>query len=356
VQLSVKEGDVVARGQFLLRIDPAQYEAAVQRAEAGLASAKAQAAQSDANATQAVRNMERADEMRASNAALVSDEQLEQLRTQVEITRALAEASRHAVDQAIAGVQDARNNLSKTVITAPMSGRITRLNIEEGETAIMGTLNRDAATLLTISDMSVLETRVRVDETDVARIEIGDSAVVQIDAFRDTTFLGKVVQIGNSSIRGAAAVPAGQDQVVDYQVTIQLLNVPGETRPDFSATAKIITAARKHALAIPIIALTVREHEAMAGEDSVPALSQTRAATIVGQVDQEGVFVVGDDNKVTFRAVKVGIAGERHFEVLSGLREGERIVAGTYQAIRSLRDGMLVRPAATDTTKMTGGK
>jgi HlyD family secretion protein len=356
VQLSVKEGDVVARGQFLLRIDPAQYEAAVQRAEAGLASAKAQAAQSDANATQAVRNMERADEMRASNAALVSDEQLEQLRTQVEITRALAEASRHAVDQAIAGVQDARNNLSKTVITAPMSGRITRLNIEEGETAIMGTLNRDAATLLTISDMSVLETRVRVDETDVARIEIGDSAVVQIDAFRDTTFLGKVVQIGNSSIRGAAAVPAGQDQVVDYQVTIQLLNVPGETRPDFSATARIITAARKHVLAIPIIALTVREHEAMAGEDSVPALSQTRATNIVGQVDQEGVFVVGDDNKVTFRAVKVGIAGERHFEVLSGLREGERIVAGTYQAIRSLRDGMLVRPAATDTTKMTGGK
>ena len=355
VELAVKEGQTVKAGQFLLRIDPAQYEAAVQRAEAALASSKAQLTRSIADADQAQKNLQRTEEMRRGNAQLVSEEQLEGLRTQVDITKAMAEAQRFLVEQAVAGVQDAKSNLAKTVISAPMGGRVTRLNIEAGETAIMGTLNRDAATLLTISDMSVLETRVRVDETDVARIQVGDSAIVQIDAFRDTTFLGRVVQIGNSSIRGATAAPPGQDQVVDYQVTIQLLNVPDETRPDFSATARIITDERKQVLAIPIIALTVREHEDLTGADSAPVLSQTRATTKVGQVDREGVFVVGEDNKVTFRPVKVGIAGDKYFEVLSGLQGGERIVAGTYQAIRSLRDGMIVRQAVVDSTKSTGG-
>jgi HlyD family secretion protein len=141
---------------------------------------------------------------------------------------------------------------------------------------------------------------------------------------------------------------------VDYQVTIQLLDAPVGTRPDFSATARIITDERKLVLAIPVVALTVREHETLTGEDSLPLAGQTTPKR-VGQVDEEGVFVVGDDNKVTFRPVKVGIAGESHFEVVSGLREGERIVGGTYNAIRMLRDGMLVRQAVVDSTKLTGG-
>ena len=144
-----------------------------------------------------------------------------------------------------------------------MSGRVTRLNVENGETAIMGTLNKDAATLLTIADMSVLETKVKVDETDVARITLGDSAVIQIDAFPDTTFVGRVVEISNSSVKGATGA-ASADQAIDYEVTIQLLNPPAETRPDFSATAKIITDTRTNVLSIPIIALTVRENEALA--------------------------------------------------------------------------------------------
>ena len=267
---------------------------------------------------------------------------MEKLRTSAEITEAQAEASRHSVDQAIAGLRDAQNNLTKTTIFAPMSGRVTRLNVEEGETAIMGTMNKDAATLLTISDMSVLETRVRVDETDVARVTIGDSTVIEIDAFPDTTFLGRVVQISNSSVRAAGAA-GGADQAVDYEVTIQLVNAPEGTRPDFSATAKIITDARKAVTSIPIIALTVREHEALPESDG-PPVSIGRAPTVeVGKRDAEGVFVVGADNKVTFRPVKVGIAGEKYFEVLEGLKPGERIVAGTYQAIRELKDGALVR-------------
>jgi HlyD family secretion protein len=227
-----------------------------------------------------------------------------------------------------------------------MAGRVTRLNVEAGETAVPGTFNKDAATLLTISDMSVLETRVKVDETDVARITIGDSAVVQIDAFPDTTFVGRVTKISNSSFRAVTSVSnSSLDQAVDYEVTIQLLDPPGETRPDFSATAKVITDTRQSVLSIPIIALTVRENEALAREDTAVGLGRPRPKKEVGRKDVEGVFVVGTDNKVTFRPVKVGIAGEKHFEVINGLRAGDRIVAGTYQAIRELKDGALVREA-----------
>ena len=342
VSLRVREGDLVQKGQLLLRIDPDQFEAAVQRAEASLASVRAQATQTQANLVQAKRDLQRAEEILKANPSSITGEQMEKLRTQAEINEAVAEASRHSVDQAIAGLRDAKNNLTKTTIFAPMSGRVTRLNVEEGETAIMGTMNRDAATLLTISDMSVLETKVRVDETDVARVQIGDSTVVEIDAFPDTSFLGRVVQISNSSVRGATGAQA--DQAVDYEVTIQLVDAPPATRPDFSATAKIITDSRKNVLSIPIIALTVREHEPLMTDiDAPPVPMGATQAEESGKKDEEGVFVVGTDNKVTFRPVKVGIAGEKFFEVVDGLKAGEKIVAGTYQAIRELKDGAAVR-------------
>src|SRR5688572_8930596 len=345
VRLAVKEGQMVKRGDFLLRIDPEQYEAAVQRAEAGLSSARAQAAQARANFLQAKRSYDRNVEIRKTNAQLVSDAELEQTKTQMDVNQALLEASDHNVEQSNASVRDAKNSLGKTTIVAPMSGRITRLVVEEGETAVPGTFNKEAATLLTISDMAVLETIVKVDETDVARISLGDSAVVQIDAFADTTFIGKVVEISHSSVRGAAA-GATTEQAVDYEVRIQLINPPQETRPDFSATAKVVTDVRSKALSIPIIALTVRENEELAGKDSAVRVGANATPTKeVGKRDVEGVFVVGTDNKVTFRPVKVGIAGDRYFEVLSGLKAGEKIVGGTYQAIRELKDGALVKEA-----------
>jgi HlyD family secretion protein len=347
VRLSVKEGQMVKRGDFLLQIDPEQYEAAVQRAEAALSSAKAQAAQARANFLQAKRSYDRNMDIRKTNPQLVSDAELEQTRTQMEVNQALLEASDHNVEQSNASVRDAKNSLGKTTILAPMSGRITRLVVEQGETAVPGTFNKEAATLLTISDMAVLETIVKVDETDVARIALGDSAVVQIDAFQDTTFVGKVVEISHSSVRGAAA-GASTEQAVDYEVRIQLLNPPTETRPDFSATAKVVTDVRSKALSIPIIALTVRENEELTGADSAVRVGTTPTKE-VGKRDVEGVFVVGTDNKVTFRPVKVGIAGDRYFEVLSGLTAGERIVGGTYQAIRELKDGALVKEAAAPT-------
>jgi HlyD family secretion protein len=353
VRLAVREGQIVTQGQFLLQIDAEQAKAAVDRAAAALSAARAQAAQARANLIQAERNYQRTSEIRKNNAQLVAEEQLEQLRTQVDVNRALAEAAQHQVEQAQAALNDSRTALGKTTIYAPMSGRITRLNVEAGETAIMGTLNKDAATLLTISDMSVLETKVKVDETDVARINLGDSAVVQIDAFPDTTFLGRVTRISNSSVRTVAQQSA--DQAVDYEVTIELMNAPPETRPDFSATAKIVTARRSQVLSIPIIALTVREDSAFANADTAVGLGRPRPAKEVGKRDIEGVFVVAADGKVSFTPVKVGIAGEKHFEVVTGLKEGDRIVAGTYQAIRELKDGALVREAAVK-SKKSGAK
>lgn len=350
VKLSVKDGDLVSKGQFLLQIDPQSYQAAVQRAEAALSNTKASQAQAQANLIQSESNYRRSQEIRKSNPNLLAADQLEQLKTAVEVNTAMVEAARHNVEQAEASVRDAKVQLGKTTILAPMSGRVTRLVVENGETAIQGTFNKDAATLLTISDMSVLETKVKVDETDVSRIHLGDSTVVQLDAFPDTTFLGRVVEISNSSIKGTATSTG--DQAIDYEVTVRLLNPPKDTKPDFSATAKIVTDRRTQVLSIPIIALTVRENEALANADTAQRPGARTANTKqVGKKDVEGVFVVGADNKVTFKPVKVGIAGEKHFEVLSGLKDGDRIVAGTYQAIRELKDGTLVREAKQPDTK-----
>ncbi len=351
-KLAVKEGQMVTAGQFLLQIDPTNYQAAVQRSEAQIASSRSQLAQAQANLEQAKKSYERSMAIKKQNAQLVSDEQLEQLRTAVDVNTAMAESAKHAVDQAQAGLDDAKSSLAKTTLYAPMAGRVTRVAVEQGETAVPGTFNKDAATLLTISDMSVLETRVKVDETDVARIKVGDSAQVQIDAFPDTTFTGRVTKISNSSVKGATATT---DQAVDYEVTIQLLNPPVDTRPDFSATAKVITDKRNAVLSVPIIALTVRENETLTKGDTAVGLGKAKPAKEIGKKDVEGVFVVGTDNKVTFRPVKVGIAGEKHFEILSGLKDGEKIVAGTYQAIRDLKDGSLVREQKADAKKPTTG-
>lgn len=353
VKLSVKEGDIVKKGQFLLQIDPSTYDADVQRQQAAVASAGADLARAKANLEQSQSALRRSSDIVKTNPQLISAEQLEELKTTVDVNTALYQAAKHNVDQAAAALNNSQSLLAKTTIIAPMNGRITRLAVQQGETAVPGTFNKDAALLLTISDMSVLETLVKVDETDVARLAVGDTAQVLIDAFPDTTFRGKVTEIAHSSVQGAstAAAATNSDQAVDYQVRVQLLNPPPETRPDFSATAKIVWDTRKSALSIPIIALTVREHEANENRDSAAVALGKKVTKDIAQKDVEGVFVVGKDSRVTFRPVKVGIPGEEYFEVLSGLNEGETVVAGSYQAIRSLHDSTTVKEIKKDDKK-----
>ncbi|HWP37639.1 MAG TPA: efflux RND transporter periplasmic adaptor subunit [Gemmatimonadales bacterium] len=336
VSLPVKEGDRVRKGDLLVRIDPSQYEAAVARAQAFLSSAEASALQARANRDQAKRALDRAQALRRTDPNLVSDEQLEQAQTAFEVAEALAVSAEHQVEQARAGLREARDQLAKTVLRSPLDGQVTRVAVEEGEVAVPGTFSRETGLLVTVSDLSVILVKVQVDETDVVRLHLGDSAEVTIDAFPDTTFSGRVTKISQSAILAAsAAAQATGDRAVDYDVEITLDNPPPDIRPDLSATAKVITATRDSVLSIPIIALTVREH--------TPISTENMPQDTTKKDETEGVFVVAG-GKAQFRPVKVGIAGEEYFEVLDGLNLGDTIVAGPYQTIRDLKDSSRVRP------------
>jgi HlyD family secretion protein len=354
-ELNVKEGQRVTRGQVLLRIDPAQMEAAAARAEAAVNEALAREAQTRANLLQAERAHERLRQLGASDQNLVSRQQIEEAETQVLVQRQLLQAAGYGVAQSRSALAEARDRLSKTVIRAPMDGIVTRLNVEEGSTAIIGTTNNPGSLLLTIADLSVMEAVVRVAETDMPDIQVGDSAVISIDAFPRQKFAGRVTEIGYSSVRSPlqqTTPTSAQGQAIDYEIVITLENPPPSLRSDLSVAADIVTARRNQALSIPIIALTVRERaasEALPNED--PAV-EAAAAALEGdtaKIDQEGVFVVRD-GKAVFVPVSVGIAGRGYFEVLRGLTTSDTVVAGPYEVIRTLEDGKPVRPlgAAAD--------
>ena len=341
VKLSVEEGAYVQQGQFLLQIDPTIYEANLQRARAAVSSSEAALVQARANRDQARRGYDRTKELQRQSPNLVTAEQVELAQTQYDVARAQASAAEFQVSQSRAAMQEATDQLSKTRIIAPMAGRVTRLAVEEGEVAVPGTFSRETGLLLTISDLSVIQVVVQVDETDVVRLALGDSVEISIDAFPDTNFVGRVSKISDSAIRTAAAsAGATTDQAVDYEVEITLEAPPGDIRPDLSATARIVTDTRTDALAIPIIALTVRPH----AEVSTEARPADTTAAGQQKKETEGVFVV-TDGVATFRPVRVGIAGDEYFEVIEGVKEGETIVAGPYQSIRDLKDGAHVRQA-----------
>jgi HlyD family secretion protein len=366
-RIAVREGDLVQKGQFLLQIDPTIYQANLQRAQAAMSHAEAGAVQARATRDQSTRALQRTKELREQNPNLISQEQLEQAQTASDISEANLTASQHLVEQSRAGLQEARDQLAKTHLVAPMTGRVTRLAVEEGEVAVPGTFSRETGLLLTISDLSVIQTKVQVDETDVVRLHMGDSVEVTIDAFPDTTFVGRVTKISNSAILTAASQVGGaqSDRAVDYEVEITLSNPPTEVRPDLSATARIITDTRKQALAIPIIALTVRENTpvsteqrpAAGGGGAQAATRDTSRRGGANKKEAEGVFLV-HNGVATFHPVKVGIAGEEHFEVMEGVHQGDTIVAGPYQAIRDLKEGARVKPSreSNDTTNRAGAR
>jgi HlyD family secretion protein len=349
IELNVKEGQRVTRGQVLLRIDPAQSEAAYARAQAAVNEALAREAQTKANLLQAERAFERLRQLGTSDQNLVSRQQLEEAETQALVQRQLLTGAGFGVAQARSALDETRDRLSKTVIRAPMDGVITRLNVEEGSTAIIGTMNNPGSLLLTIADLSSMEAVVRVDETDMPNIQVGDSATISIDALPRQTFTGRVTEIGFSSVRSplqSTTNPMQGGMAIDYEIVITLENPPATLRSDLSVSADIVTAQRHQALSVPIIALTVRERkasEALPNEDPAAAAAARAIAGDTAMVDQEGVFVVRD-GKAVFVPVTVGIAGKGYFEVLTGLSEQDSVVAGPYDAIRSLEDSKPVRP------------
>jgi HlyD family secretion protein len=348
-ELNVKEGQLVTRGQVLMRIDPAQMEAAVARAEAAVNEALAREAQTRANLIQAERQYERLRQLGTSDQNLVSVQQIEEAETQAAVQRQLLTAAGYGVSQARSALAEARDRLSKTVIRAPMDGIVTRLNVEEGSTAIIGTTNNPGSLLLTVADLSAMEAVVRVDETDLPDLQVGDSAIISIDAFPRQKFSGRVTDIGYSSVRSPlqqATPTSSQGQAIDYEIVITLDNPPPSLRSDLSVSADIVTASRSQALSVPIIALTVRERPAstaLPNEDPAVQAAAAGAAGDTARIDQEGVFVVRQ-GKAVFVPVTVGIAGQGYFEVLRGLTVSDTVVAGPYDAIRNLEDGREVRP------------
>jgi HlyD family secretion protein len=348
IQIAVREGDPVKRGQFLLQIDPAQYQAAVARAQGVVSSNEAILLQTRASRDQAQRAWNRAKQLTEMGENLIAAETAEQAQTALEVAEANYQSSKAQLEQARAGLREAKDNLAKTRLTAPISGRVVRLAVEEGEVAVPGTFSRETGLLMTIADLSVILAKVQVDETDVVRLKARDSVEVNIDAYPDTTFSGRVTKVSHSAKLTATQTASGSnDRAVDFDVEITLKSPPEDIRPDLSCTARIVTDTRDNALSIPIIALTVRDHEKVPNElEAGPPVDTLRER--FAEREAEGVFIVRG-GLATFRPVKVGVAGDDYFEVLDGLREGETIVAGTYQAIRDLKDGAKVRQA--DTTK-----
>jgi HlyD family secretion protein len=348
VDIAVREGDAVKRGQFLLQIDPAQYQAAVARAQGVVSSNQAILLQTRASRDQAQRAWNRAKQLTELGDNLIAPETAEQAQTALEVAEANFQSSRAQLEQARASLQEAKDNLAKTRLTAPISGRVVRLAVEEGEVAVPGTFSRETGLLMTIADLSVILAKVQVDETDVVRLNVKDSVEVNIDAYPDTTFSGQVTKVSQSAKLTETQTASGSnDRAVDFDVEITLTRPPADIRPDLSCTARIVTDTRTRALSIPIIALTVRDHEKVPNEaEAGPAVDTLRQRFT--RREAEGVFIVRE-GQATFRPVKVGVAGDEYFEVVDGLREGETIVAGTYQAIRDLKDGAKVRQA--DTTK-----
>ncbi|PJA76023.1 hypothetical protein CO151_04155 [bacterium CG_4_9_14_3_um_filter_65_15] len=360
VNLAVKEGQQVKAGDLLLEIDPTEYQASVQGLTASLQSAQADRDLAQANLEKAQLDSKRAEELFA--AGLSTAENVEAARTNLLIEGARVESARHRIAQYRANLDKARHDLEKVTITAPMGGVITRLNVEEGENAIMGTLNNPGTVLLVISDLGTMEAWVDVDETEVVDLHRGQAAKVTVDAFPDTTFAGTVTEIDHSPLR---VNTGGSTEAVEFQVKITLAAAPQNVRPGLTAKAEITVAERQSALAIPLGAVTVREwplkeedirrypgRRGRAQESALeelgfaPRKASGDSVTTKGK-EAEGVFVIRE-GFVKFVPVGLGITGEEDFEILSGVGQDTEVVAGPFRILRELKDGSQVKVIRKD--------
>jgi len=337
-KVAVKEGEYVTKGQFLLQIDPVELESTVARLEAMLEAAKANERQAVAQAEQAKSDCDRAKTLLAGGYRTIQE--VDAAKTNCDVAIAHLEEVRQEIAQEKANLESARHSLKEVTIVSPMAGVVTRRNVEEGEIAIMGTLNNAGTTLLTIADLSTIETELEVDETEVTHMKLGDKAKVTLDAFPDTSFTGEVTEMGNSPIvSGASAAQQG----VDFKVIVTILDTIPKVRPGLSADAEITVAAKKDALTIPIQSLTARRRRDLKGYKApVDSTKADTTKTGAGEKEIEGVFAV-KGGKAQFRIVKVGISSQKYFEVVSGLEAGDKIVSGNFTAIRELKDGQRVK-------------
>jgi HlyD family secretion protein len=333
-QLPVKEGDMVQKGQLLVQLDDTEYRAAVNQAKAQLNSA-------EANLEQAQLVYDR--QKGLFEKKLSSKEQYDLAATELKRAEALYQ-------QAEANLDQAKYALSKTTITSPMDGMVTSLNAEVGEIVMIGTMNNPGTVIMTISDMSEIETEVEVDETDIAEVKLDQEVKVKIDAFPDTTFKGKVSEIGHTALISGLGT---QDQVTNFLVKVVLLDKVPNLRPGMSASVDITTQHRNDILSVPIPAVVMREEKSdslkvkkektqgvMASEDSVAAREERTKKKEKKEI--EGVFIV-DKGRVKFVKVQTGVADQQNIEIVSGIKEKDMVVTGSYKILRTLKDGDKVK-------------
>ncbi len=344
-KLAVREGQRVERGDFLLEIDAAPYETAVEQLMAAVRGAEAALQLEQAAFRKAEYDYERATQL--GDKGFMSDTEMKDARASLDMAKARVMSAQEMLLQSQANLKKARHDLRQVRIEAEMGGVVTALNVEEGESAIMGTINNPGTVLLTIADLSEMEAEVRVDETEVILVRPGQPVKVRLDAQPDTTFNGVVAEVGNSALR--VQVGMGQESV-DFKVVVAIEDSIPNIRPGLSASVDISVAEEKNVLAVPIQCLTVRDaqrlqRERRRGERKNEAEAGDSTATEVdGEKprEMEGVFVV-ENGVATFRNVRVGIAGQSHFVVLAGLADGEHVVSGPFKTIADLRDGERVK-------------
>uniref|UniRef100_A0A7V3E6L8 Efflux RND transporter periplasmic adaptor subunit n=1 Tax=Ignavibacterium album TaxID=591197 RepID=A0A7V3E6L8_9BACT len=337
IELPVKEGDHVKKGQLLIRIKGDQYKAQKEQLEAGLQSAKASLKIREAELQKITSDYNRIKELHSKK--LASDAEKETAEANYLTAKASYDAAVANVIQSEARLKEVLESLYKTTLYSPMDGIITSLNVELGE-RVLGSGFTQGTEIMTVSDLKNIEAVVEVDENDVVLISKGDTAIVKVDAFKDKEFKGVVTQIGNSAKTKGLGT---QEQVVNFEVKIKLLNPDDKLRPGMSCTADIQTETVTDVLAVPIQSVTIRskmpekpsEEE---GEEVVERKSN-------GKEDKpkEIVFIV-EDGKAKSVEVTTGISDADYIEIKSGLKGGEEVVSGSYRAIsRELQDGSKVR-------------
>ncbi len=386
-QLLVKEGDHVRKNQVVARIEHIQAQADVSAYKAGVASAQADSAAAEAGvraqddaittAQAAVEKsrsevakakmlLDRAEllqqheliakqdydtkvaDYRSAQAALKEDEaRLAQAKSQRAQNAAQLNSYQRRVAQSEAGLERFSDILAKFDAVSPIDGVVTNLPVREGETVVPGVQNSAASTIMTIADMSLITAEVKVDETDIVNVQLGQKVAVKIDAMPDKSFEGKVIEIGNTAILRSSGLAASQSttssqEAKDFKVVVALTNPPDEIRPGLSCNAKITTATRRNVLTIPIQALTVRTK----GDLEVPKTG-VQAATVAPndkslKEEVQGVFVV-HNGKAEFHKVETGITGATDIEVLTGLNDGDQIITGSYKVIRTIRNAASVK-------------
>src|SRR5213594_249713 len=389
VGLPVREGDHVRAGTLLVQLESIQSEADVRSAEASLdaaqtelegmsasirsaqaavATAKAEITRSEADLARARQNFDRAEQM--TREGLIAKEQYDRAKADFDISSAQLNAANARMTQSEAqeaqalkqrdstavriaqqraALTRARDQFSKTTIRSTLDGIITNLPVNEGEIAIVGIQNQPGTTLMTIADMSVITAEVKVDETDIINVRLGQEARIKVDALGDRMLLGHVTEIGNSALARTMSSSIGTSgtgqEAKDFKVVVTLDDPPPELRPGLSCTATIETATRQQIVTAPIQALTIREFDPadpIAQSTGAVAVTAPAARANKKKVEKEGVFVI-NNGVAFFRPVKTGITGTTDIEIVEGLTENDQIVTGPYQVLRTLADNARVK-------------